>query len=76
MEKNKDRITNTYGTTDPSSLDDFIVCIMATVEDGFIKAGLSYKDKQYSLDDILLIANPIIKEQWIAGNLSYTINWP
>jgi len=73
--KSSQRITKTYTTYDCSTLDDFLCCVMATVEDGFLLAGL-VTNVDYTASDLIASAIPIVQDQWRSGKLSITTGWP
>jgi hypothetical protein len=66
------RLINAYAQLDASCLDDRLLAVMATVEDGLIKAGF-VPDRDYSRKDLFVQAMPIIHSDWTRGLMKITV---
>lgn len=69
------RLTKTFATTDCTTLDDALACMMATIEDGLLTSGF-VPEKDYQRKDLLNAAMPLIQGMFKEGKLTYTIGWP
>jgi hypothetical protein len=69
------RLIKVYGKTDPKTLDDNLLCLMATIEDGLIKAGFE-PSKDYTRKDLLHAAMPMVQKAYENDLLAFTTDWP
>ena len=73
--KKMQRLTKTFATTDCTSLDDALACMMATIEDGLLTSGF-VPGQDYQRKDLFIAAMPIIQAMFSKGKMAYTIGWP
>ena len=73
--KKMHRLTKTFATTDCTTLDDALTCMMATIEDGLLTSGF-VPGKDYQRKDLFDAAMPLIQGMFKEGTLAYTISWP
>lgn len=69
------RFTRLFGLTDPKTLDDRLVCLMATIEDGLLSAGFK-PGRDYSRADLIDAAMPLVRHDYIKGSVLFTTGWP
>ena len=70
------RLTRTFTECDPSTLDDLLSCIMATIEDGLLQSGFA-PGQHYTQKDLLDAAMPFVKSVWDSPkDIAYTTGWP
>ena len=69
------RLTRTFATTDCTTLDDALSCMMATIEDGLLTSGF-VPSKDYQRKDLFDAAMPLIQGMFKEGMLAYTTSWP
>lgn len=73
----KHRLITTYELTDPTTLDDLLLCLAATIEDSLLKAGAT-PIKDYSIIDLFEYAKPFCLSIYNdkKKNITYTVGWP
>ncbi|MDD2609411.1 MAG: hypothetical protein PHX60_06890 [Giesbergeria sp.] len=69
------RLTKTYETADCTTLDDYLSCMMATIEDGLLQSGF-VPGKDYQRKDLLDAALPMATKAFNEGKLTFTVGWP
>ena len=69
------RLTKTFATTDCTTLDDALTCMMATIEDGLLTSGF-VPGKDYQRKDLFDAAMPLVQSMFNENNLLYTTSWP
>ena len=69
------RLTKTFATTDCTTLDDALTCMMATIEDGLLTSGF-VPGKDYQRKDLFDAAMPLVQSMFNKNNLLYTTSWP
>ena len=69
-----ERLTNRLQDTDPSTLGDYLACILATIEDGLLTSGFT-PEKDYSRRDLLNAALPMVTSAFNEGSLTFTCSW-
>lgn len=70
-----ERLTNVFSATDISTLEDFLSCTMATIEDGLLQSGFK-PGIDYNRKDLLNAALPMVTDRFTTGNLTITAGWP
>ena len=73
-QEGRTRLVHPYSITDPTVMSDFILCVMAAVEDGLISAGAK-PGQDYDYRDLLQAATPIVARQWSAKHLALHTEW-
>jgi hypothetical protein len=73
--KKMQRLTKTFATTDCTTLDDALACMMATIEDGLLTSGF-VPGKDYQRKDLFDAAMPLVQNIFNENNLLYTTSWP
>jgi hypothetical protein len=69
------RLTKTFEKTDTTHLDDYLTCLMATIEDALLQSGFKPMD-DYTPKDLIAFAMPLLLDAWHAGKLTFTVGWP
>ncbi len=69
------RLTKTFATTNCTTLDDALACMMATIEDGLLTSGF-VPGKDYQRKDLFDAAMPLVQNMFNENNLLYTTSWP
>jgi hypothetical protein len=69
------RLTKTFATTNCTTLDDVLACMMATIEDGLLTSGF-VPGKDYQRKDLFDAAMPLVQSMFNENNLLYTTSWP
>ena len=69
------RLTKTFATTNCTTLNDVLACMMATIEDGLLTSGF-VPGKDYQRKDLFDAAMPLVQSMFNENNLLYTTSWP
>lgn len=69
------RLTKTFATTNCKTMDDTLVCLMATIEDGLLASGF-VPEKDYQRKDLFAAAMPMVYSMFNENNLLFTTSWP
>lgn len=74
-----DKLIPAFETTDPSTLDDLMLCIARTIEDSLFQAG-AIPGKDYTRLDLYKLAQPfalhIFKIRKGEDSIAFTVGWP
>lgn len=69
------RLTKTFDTTDTSTMDDLLSCLMATIEDGLLQSGF-IPNEDYTKKDLMAAAIPMVQQAYWGNELFITTAWP
>lgn len=63
--------------TDPTTLEDLMLCLAATIEDSLLETGAN-PGVDYTILDLYKLAQPFALECWKdrKSDISYTTSWP
>lgn len=73
-QEGRTRLVHPYSITDPTVVSDFMLCVMASVEDSLMSAG-ARPGKDYDYRDLLQAATPLVAGQWGDGHLTLHTEW-
>lgn len=69
-----ERLIKAYSHIDNSTIDDFTLAMMASVENALLSAGAT-PNVDYTYRDLLKAVTPIIADQFRSDVLTYATEW-
>ena len=69
------RLTKIFDSSDTTVLEDYLSCVMATIEDGLIQSGF-IPGEDYTRKDLFAAAMPLVSHGFSLGKVAFTSSWP